>query len=325
MLANRYDEKMGDETKIIANSLDCGDVTPTDKDGREGKADVSLMRPLALPQLAIPELIPRSVVEDIVLIGNAVGQLLQQATAALMPAVKFLQELNVTPAFEFLQAIGASIRRSEQIERAGWLPHYTTPFDAMSDKMTPMEIGEVIEKHYQDNWTEVEKEFLARIEGFPVDEEAKATFREALCCHAGGFFRSVPRTLFPEIERVACAELYQGNREHWINGDDGKTRKTSITSLPEFAKTVGQLPIDQVMTIDYGYALYMKLEDHLYEAVRSSEQIAKAMADTVPNRHASLHGIVSYNTMKSSMNALIMTDFIFHLIGQIKAQGLGEE
>jgi hypothetical protein len=73
-----------------------------------------------------------------------------------------------------------------------------------------------------------------------------------------------------------------------------------------------------VLTTDYGYALYIKLEKHLYKTVRRPDEIAEAVADAVPNRHASLHGIVTYSTMQNSLNALIMTDFVFHLIGQIK-------
>jgi hypothetical protein len=74
-----------------------------------------------------------------------------------------------------------------------------------------------------------------------------------------------------------------------------------------------------MLTADYGIALYLKLEGHLYKRVKKPDEVERAQADAVPNRHASLHGIVVYNTAKSSLNALIMTDFIFHLISQIKS------
>ena len=129
----------------------------------------------------------------------------------------------------------------------------------------------------------------------------------------------MPRTLFPEIERVACAELYAGSRKYRKDdAENSKSLEIGITSLPDCAETVGELPVGHVLTTDYGYALYIKPEKHLYKTVRRPDEIAAAVADAVLNQHASLHGIVTYSTMKNSLNALIMTDFVFHLVGQIK-------
>ena len=43
----------------------------------------------------------------------------------------------------------------------------------------------------------------------------------------------------------------------------------------------------------------------------------EACLDPVPNRHAALHGRVSYASEKSSLNMLIMTDFIFDAISKV--------
>ena len=37
-------------------------------------------------------------------------------------------------------------------------------------------------------------------------------------------------------------------------------------------------------------------------------------ATDVPNRHASIHGLVSYSTFKHSMNMIIMADYIFQIL-----------
>lgn len=263
--------------------------------------------PFVLPRLEIPELFPKSMFDDMARIGEAFRRMNEQMVAAFAPAVELFKE------------IGANVERSKRIEASGWLPHYTTPFAMIDDDMAATEISTVIEQHYHENWDGVETAFLERLQACGVDDEAKATFKEALTSHRYGLYRSVPRTLFPEIERVACIELYDGSRKYRKEGTkSGKPLETGITSLPDFAETVGRLPVSNVLTVDYGFALYLKLESHLYKTVKRPDEIAKAAADAVPNRHASLHGIVSYNTMQNSMNALIMTDFIFHLIGQIK-------
>ena len=39
----------------------------------------------------------------------------------------------------------------------------------------------------------------------------------------------------------------------------------------------------------------------------------------MPNRHATVHGLVTYRTMQSSLNALIMTEFMYQVIPAVKA------
>ena len=62
------------------------------------------------------------------------------------------------------------------------------------------------------------------------------------------------------------------------------------------------------------FAQFERMADHLYKTVCTTENVAELVNDSVPNRHAALHGLVSYRTMKSSLNALIMTEFMFRII-----------
>ncbi|MBK1793343.1 hypothetical protein JHL21_02385 [Devosia sp. WQ 349] len=269
--------------------------------------DTFFFRPLTFPSLEIPTLFPESMFDDLAKAGAAFRRMSEEMLAAWVPAVDLFRDIS------------EPIERSKRIEASGWLPHYTTPFAEINDEMTAEEISAVIAQHYRENWRDVESAFLGRLEASQLDEEANATFREALVSHRHGLYRSVPRTLFPEIERVACAELYDGFRTYRKeDAKSGKSLELPITSLPDFAAAIGELPVGHVLTTDYGYALYIKLEKHLYKAVRRPDEIAAAVADAVPNRHASLHGIVTYSTMQNSLNSLVMTDFIFHLIGHIK-------
>jgi hypothetical protein len=67
------------------------------------------------------------------------------------------------------------------------------------------------------------------------------------------------------------------------------------------------------------FAQVERMADHLYKTVRTTENVAELVNDSVPNRHAALHGLVSYRTMKSSLNALIMTEFMFRITPLVNA------
>ncbi len=203
-------------------------------------------------------------------------------------------------------------RKAEAVEAAGWLPHSTTPFHLIpDDNPDKLDISAMLESFYRDNWDVVEKSFTISVNSYHIDEEAKSTFREALRAHREGLYRATVRTLFPEIERVASYEFYGGKHRD--------ERKRPITSLSEIRSTVHDLPAGDVISYNYGMRLFKKIEKHLYEYVgEDGEAILRFSNDPVPNRHAALHGIVSYSTMKNSLNTIIMTDFLFHIMSRMK-------
>lgn len=206
--------------------------------------------------------------------------------------------------FEDIARAGDECRR---IEAAGWLPHYTTPFDKISAcGEHPSAIDAVLEAHYRNEWPNVQSAFLERLDRYELGEEAKATFRQVLEGHGHGLYRLTARSLFPEVERVAREELH-----------DGTLRP--ITSQIELKKLAGHLtPRDTEPHGMYALTLFQKFFDHLYEHTRTPDDLAAIAADPVPNRHASLHGLLSYETARCSMNAIIMVDFIFQVICAVK-------
>ena len=59
----------------------------------------------------------------------------------------------------------------------------------------------------------------------------------------------------------------------------------------------------------------------MYEQVEDKrEKREKFARDPVPNRHAAMHGLVSYSTHKHSMNMLILTDYVFEILPPITVQ-----
>ena len=211
------------------------------------------------------------------------------------------------PLASTLRAVGRVYATCRRIEAAGWLPHYTVPFETIAALTDEESVHELLQAHYSENWPQIEADFLSRLEGYDIDDEAKAAFREALACHRQGLYRPAIRTVFPELERVAREELYDGQLE-------------GITSLRDLRDRADELTLGDVEPGGlYAMGLFTKLLEHFYAPVKTFEQLAEVAADPTPNRHAAMHGLVSYRDQRSSVNALIMADFIFQVICALKA------
>lgn len=141
-----------------------------------------------------------------------------------------------------------------------------------------------------------------RFDAYRLDEEAKATFHEALEAHEAGLYRSVCRLLFPEIERVARREMH----------GDKVSRITNQRALRDLA---ARLPISVVIPSGFhGWKLFDRFSNHLYEDVSNEEVRRRLASDPVPNRHAAMHGLVVYSTMQNSLNAIFIAEYFFQLI-----------
>ena len=69
--------------------------------------------------------------------------------------------------------------------------------------------------------------------------------------------------------------------------------------------------------VAYGWILFHRLVSHMFRPVPPSK-LNEFNMNSVPNRHASLHGLVQYSTYKHSMNMIIMTDYVFQLFTCIR-------
>lgn len=198
------------------------------------------------------------------------------------------------------------------LEKAGWLPHSTLSKEIFEmARKDAAELGCAVEKHYRNEWEEIKLELVRRVEGYKIDDEAKATFSEGLTAHEAGLYRSTVRLLFPEIERVARKELHNGAMK----------RITSQRELLEFASSL--TPFEVEPKGYYGLSFYKKLVDHLYVDVNDDNSISTIANDAVPNRHAAVHGLVIYSSFQNSINSILMTDYVFQIIHIFKRQALG--
>ncbi|MFT8246474.1 hypothetical protein [Roseomonas sp. BN140053] len=230
---------------------------------------------------------------------------LSQAAERAAPKISAALEA-LRPFAEAVQTLERETAKADLLDAAGWLPHATSPFHLVDRTMEVAEVGAVAEAHYRDHWNVVQEALLARVAAHGVDEEAQVTFREAVQAHGHGLYRVAPRLLFPELERVVRRELL---RREFGGG----------ASLKELFRQMSGLSLSEVLPDGWVYhALFGRLAEHLYEDVKSLEQLEKVRSDPVPNRHAAVHGLVTYATAQTSLNALIMAEYVLGLVAVLK-------
>jgi hypothetical protein len=220
---------------------------------------------------------------------------------------------------EPLRIAAAESRKCERLRSAGWLPHSILPAEMLSDEnTTDAELDAAVERHYRENWDEISRKLLDRVVQCEIDDEAKSTFAEAVAAHGSNFYRCAPRLLYPEIERVSRIELHDGSM-------------ASITSQHKLQERIADLtPYDLSDWGMAGFHFYDQLREHLYARCHHPDERERVVQSTIPNRHAALHGLTTYNTFKTSLNALLIADFAFSAITAIKrddreqAQSAGE-
>lgn len=197
--------------------------------------------------------------------------------------------------------------KCERLERVGWLPHRSSPFDALEDaEADDAAVDRAVGDYYGSSWSAVSTSLRTEIDECDLDDEAKQCFAEALAAHGAGLYRCAPRLLFPEVERVARIDLHGGALD-------------KMASQDRLVEAIGGLTPGEIASTGVtGLRFYRKLTEHLYLHLKDPERVAAASADPVPNRHAAVHGIVSYTSAKSSLNAILVADYLLQAISTIK-------
>ena len=199
-------------------------------------------------------------------------------------------------------------RYSELLKSAGWLPHRAMLYRELDELNGDTEgIRQLIQHHYRDNWQGIREEIEAGLSDCDIDEESKATFVEALVAHENGLYRSVCRVLLPEIERLVRVEL--------TANETGSLRVHEIIEglVDDSSMSLGDLLLGDI----YNHDLFGRMRDHLYKRVDDANR-QEFESDPVPNRHAAIHGVVSYSSEQNSLNTIFMADYLFRLIAFAK-------
>ena len=220
---------------------------------------------------------------------------------------KTIESLGFGPLDKFSKKMARASRNMQALDVVGLLPHYSTPFDFVDEYVgDTAALRQRLSQHYRDCWQDVREDIESRLTNYRIDDEAKATFREALDAHEAGLHRSVCRLLLPEIERVARIELHGDRLEH-------------MTNQRLLRELTGRLTPGEIEPRGYyGLILFRHLTEHLYEPVKTEADRQRFAQDPVPNRHAAVHGLVTYSSPLNSLNTIFMADYVFQVISYLK-------
>ncbi len=233
---------------------------------------------------------PKNFVQNIAPFGQKLSEMLQKLAEIFQPFMPYVE------AFVKYHKI------VEAFDKTGWLPYYTAPFQYVEECGGDVQLLESrLSDYYRTQWDDIRQDIESRLESFDIDEEARATFREALSAHDVGHYRCVVRLLFPEIERMFRVQFFENKA--------GKFPSKEMLNKLTDDKYLEDLPRREA----FGWTLFGRLVKHLYEPVDNDNR-AKFQQDFVPNRHAALHGLVIYSNHKHSVNMIIMADYVFQIL-----------
>lgn len=237
-----------------------------------------------------------------------------------------LERLSVAVA-PYLEVVGRGMwnmavneRLRETMAAAGWVHHHTTPLERIASHFNdPATVRTMLDEYYARNWGDVRSSIESRIHEFNVDEEAEATFREALNAHEFKLYRCVCRVLFPEIERVLRVETFGYRRGRESSGkiiDRLVSDKTLTDFLPggwldlnSFARLTNRnVKRSDSVPHDEGFGLFADV---------SQSDLPRVQSDPVPNRNAALHGYVEYTTHQNSLNTIFIAEYVFRVIASL--------
>ena len=222
-----------------------------------------------------------------------------------------IEALRRTVQFDFTilrKLLDPSIE-GERLENTGWFPHYTMPEHVLREHGDDSEFDDQLLTYYHENWLEVRQTIEEKLPTYLVDVNAAATLREALSAHEKGYYRLINPTLFAEVERIVRVELFGG----------------MVGNIPvknQMTESFGNLPIRVFPDRSLGFVGFRQLTHHLYERIKDVTDRERFLKDPLPNRHASIHGLVVYSSEKASLNAIFMTEYVFQLITALKMESM---
>ena len=237
-------------------------------------------------------------------VEGSLGPALKRLKEWSAAAAPFLEEFErtaeaATEAMERIQPALKQVHERKQVQDAlnqvGWLPHYSVPHrlvEGCGDDRALLDSR--VADHYRTRWTKIRDHMELDLATYHIDDEARATFREALIAHESGLYRCICRLLFPEIERIIGA----GHRS-------GRMIEKLLAS---------EEPTELDFREMFDWVMLERIRKHAYEQVWAEGERERFERDPVPNRHAAIHGRVAYSTHKHSMNMLILTDYVFRIL-----------
>lgn len=256
-------------------------------------------------------------------LNQRLAPLISELSQRLDPMVVRLRHSLSTTGVQVARELAQWDISMEVLGKAGWLPHCTIPYKDIAECGEDVEaVGRHLLGYYTDNWQDVRSRIESRVSGYSIDEEAEATFREALNAHEQGLYRCVCRVLFPEIERVFRVELF-----------DNEVRPIGYKNIIDVLikdKGIGEFVPGGLYQLTLFRHLMKALAKEetsegdkriygLYQRVDTEEDRDRLQQDSIPNRHAAIHGLVVYSSQQNSLNMLFLADYVFEMMSGVKA------
>ena len=255
---------------------------------------------------------------------------IQETALRLQPLTETLASL-ATAVAPFAQAAARGMERwdtAEGLLKRGWVPNRATPFHLVAEcGEDDTRLQASLLAYYTDNWPEVRARLELHMSSLNVDDEAKSTFREALDAHEAGLYRCVSRLLFPEFERVFREALFDGRAGHikyheFVTKLSGEAANleladfltTGIQDMVLFKYLTEGLRTSDASRNRSGCAT-PTYEPGLAVGVNASN-VERVRQSPIPTRHAVAHGLVSYSSQQSSLNAIFIADYVFSVVSR---------
>ena len=197
-------------------------------------------------------------------------------------------------------------RRGQLLEKHEWFPHYTMPEFLFGRHIDDADFNALVLAYYRENWAEVRQLIEQNLSDCPADGETKAAFHEALDSHESGHYLSVCRNLIPELERIVRIHLY---------GD----KVGSFSVEKQMNIYFGNLPVSVLPDRSLGWIGFKYLQSHLYAHIKDEADRKRYVNHQIPNRHAAMHGLVTYDKVQNSLNSIFVADYVLQLIMAWKA------
>ena len=232
-------------------------------------------------------------------------QIQRDIAAVSHPAALFDQ---IQHQFRWCDPLAAARKKGERLTKHGWFPHYTIPEALLDEGIDDSDFNELLLSYYRDNWAQVRKMIEGNLSTYPVDGETKAAFVEALDAHEHGLYRSVCRNLITEVEHVVRIDLYGG-------------KVGSFSVKKQIGDDFGILPVSILPDLKVGFIGYFYLQDHLYDNINNEVDRNRFINHQIPNRHAAIHGLLTYQTLQNSLNSIFMVEYLLQLLSARKTIG----
>lgn len=254
---------------------------------------------------------PEDLVPALVSACTTAGRTLSEFERTLAPAAEALSNTLrqvsavIRPVLPYFVAFARFSRIVDAIGGTGWVPHRSVPLkqiEALIDDVPRLD--EYFASYYEQHWTDVRQDIVSRLDGYHVDDETRDTIREAFEAHEYGHYRCVCRVLFPEVERSIRSRFNVVE----VGRSLSKRKITDVFNGTTLGEVINGDPLS--------YRRFRLLVQHVYERLDSTS-VQKIKDVSTPNRHAALHGLVTYSTKKHSINMILMADFMLEFFSSI--------